>query len=246
MKIIHNKLHKDDIKIFGKDIDGDPSNAGYTIGDALNMPFLWEMWNATPHNDDTTLKRFMLISENYKNSIVYYYNKHRPRDEPIPNIQRICNAVDMYSQNHDIDNDFIKKIKSNHILCVHIRSGDLDVHPKVIDTIQALSQLYEEVYIFSGIHLDQNHRSNNDKISSFMGVMNNLLTNKKFKLLLAEPDIHMVLMREAKNLFVHRGGYSALGAILCKGNVFASEHFGHMYTEKWKHYVPRFINTISI
>ena len=79
-----------------------------------------------------------------------------------------------------------------------------------------------------------------------MGVMNNLLTNKKFKLLLAEPDIHMVLMREAKNLFVHRGGYSALGAILCKGNVFASEHFGHMYTEQWKHYVPRFINTISI
>jgi hypothetical protein len=78
-----------DIEIFGKtEIKEDPINAGYNLGDLLNMPFLYGVWEQNPHGGKERLDRMNIIGKAYPGSILSNYISDRPEDEPIPNMER--------------------------------------------------------------------------------------------------------------------------------------------------------------
>ena len=52
------KIDYYDIEIYGnRTINEDPINAGYNLGDLLNMPFLYGIWEQNPHGGKERLDR---------------------------------------------------------------------------------------------------------------------------------------------------------------------------------------------
>ena len=76
--------------------------------------------------------------------------------------------------------------------------------------------------------------------------MNRILDKQgKFILIIDNADNHLSLMRNASNLLVHTGGFSALGAIVAKGNVFYTDSFSHVSMKNWKTHVDTKLTRIK-
>lgn len=214
-------------KIFGIDDKLDKIRAGYNIGDLLNMPSLGGYWKRNPHNTVEDLHRMHYIANLYKDSILSYYCEHRPHDELIPCNDRIIKAVEKFIKS--FSDEHLQRIfdcvSNDDVLCVHVRCGDKEIEKDYIDCIKKLSQKYKQVYILSGLHIDERFASNHLKKERFLNIMNHLLRVSNISLIVASPDVHISIMRKATNLLIHKGGFSAIGMLVNKNNIFITKYF---------------------
>ena len=234
-------VSRENIVIFGKQINEDVRNAGYNIGDLLNMPYLANAWNANPHHDEQALQRMYIIGTHYKGSIVSNYIENRPPLEIVPNIPRVIEATKKYTEEIAIHKtpELFESVQEETTLCIHVRCGDKTVDPVYIGLIENLSRDYKKVYLFGGIHLDEYYKSNEEKTAIFIETMNAILSkNNNIYLVLCEPDMHISLMSKARHLLLHHGGFSVVGSIVCKhGQLHATPLFNTMFYENWQKYV---------
>lgn len=214
-----------DIQIYGNpEIKEDPIYAGYNLGDLLNMPFLYGVWEQNPHGGKERLDRMNIIGNNYPNSILSHYISGRPEEEAVPNIQRIINATEKYIQENKKLNEIFQKVRESTCICVHVRCGDLLVEEEYIDKIAEFSQKYETVIILSGINMDEHYLDDHLKKCNFVYFMNRILErNENIFLYMDSPDNHLAIMRKSANLLLHKGGFSMLGYIVATGKVFITE-----------------------
>ena len=215
-----------DINIYGNpEIKEDPIHAGYNLGDLLNMPYLYGVWEQNPHGGKERLERMNIIGNAYPESILSNYISERPEEEVVPNIERIVNATNKYIyKNAKPLEEIFKKVEDPKCLCVHVRCGDLLVEDEYIEKIAEFSQKYETVILLSGINMDEHYLEDHLKKCNFRHFMNKILErNENIVLHLDSPDNHLAIMRNAANLLLHKGGFSMLGYIVATGNVFTTE-----------------------
>jgi hypothetical protein len=224
-----------DIINYDKIIKDDLRNAGYNIGDLLNMPHLNNTWESFPHANIDILERMYLLSKNYENSILNYYCSGREEEENIPNINRIIKSVELFkNKNKNILIDILQIVKDPNCCCVHIRSGDLLVELEFIECILKLSDMFNKIILLSGVHLDELYRSEIDKKFIFVNTINHIMSQRdNIYVYLNNPDIHLSIMSEASNLLIHKGGFSCLGSIVCNGNLFITPYFTHAKESNW-------------
>jgi len=237
MKGLFRVVTPKDIPVPPDKVPGDRRDAGYNIGDLLNMPSLMGIWNQNPHHTDELLYRMYLVGSFFKNSILNKYCAQRDNDEEIvPNIPRIRESVMEYvEENKSKLKDALDMVQHETTLCVHVRNGDLETETEYIELIKKLSKSYETVILLSGIHRDIHLKKSNEKIDNFVQTMNNILClNSNIYLCLEEPDDHLALMMNASNLLLHKGGFSCLGSIVCHGNVFITSLFEYSTHLLWQ------------
>jgi hypothetical protein len=215
-----------DIQIYGNpEIKEDPIHAGYNLGDLLNMPFLYGVWDQNPHGGKERLERMNIIGKGYSGSILSNYISERPEEEAVPNIERIVNATEKYIyENAKPLEEIFKKVRDLKCLTVHVRCGDLLVEDEYIERITEFSQKYNTVILLSGINMDEHYLDDHLKKCNFRYFMNKILErNEKIILHLDSPDNHLAIMRNSANLLLHKGGFSMLGYIVATGKVFVTE-----------------------
>jgi len=226
-----------EIKIYDTDFTfTDPRQAGYNIGDLLNMPYLCDIWPTT-----TGTQTMYDVSQVCRNSVLDIYCHTKPKQEIVPNIPRIIGSVQTYlKKNQKNLSNILKLVRKKKCLCVHVRSGDLIVDDAYIKIIHKLSRKFKYVVLLSGIHLDQYFFDHATKIQNFLSTMNHILTlNKNVYLYLDKPDNHLCIMKVASHLLIHHGGYSALGSILVTGKLYITPEFHHANSENWKKHVNK-------
>jgi len=192
------------------------NSGGYAIGDLLNMPAVYGRWYQNPHHSEETYESFLNVSKQYPESILAIYSSLRAdTNEPIPNLSKIEQAVDIYTiytkQKHQI-------LEDDQVLFIHLRSGDKGVvEDYYIEKINQVALKYRFLVVLAGIHADQKYhtteQSKQNLIESFKKI-----NNSKIQLNLDTADNHLVIMRKCKNLMVHKGGFSTLGCIVFTGD----------------------------
>jgi hypothetical protein len=120
-------------------------------------------------------------------------------------------------------------------LCVHIRTGDTGlVSDFFIDVIYQLSLKYKRVILFTGIHADQSWKkldiSKNNCVTSINAILSK---NTNIFVYMDNPDIHLSLFSVAKNLLLHKSGFSILASFVATGNVFVTDEFTASTQQLW-------------
>ena len=125
--------------------------------------------------------------------------------------------VDLFIKNNNVS-ILINKVNNNNILCVHLRSGDKGiVEDEYINKINILANKYKKIIILSGIHSDETDSTiENSKLNLIRSLKK--IKNNKVEIHMDTPDNHLVMMRNAKNLLIHKGGFSILGSLIFNGN----------------------------
>jgi len=230
-------ITNEDVIIYDKLISNDERNAGYNIGDLLNMPSLHNIWNQMPHADESMLQKMHLIGSNYENSILNIYCKNREHTgEIVPNIPLIQKAVDQFTneQKHTYS-DMLSLIQTPTTLCVHVRNGDLDTEEVFIKRIVDMATNYTHVILLTGVHLDEAYKNNDMKKANIINTINSILEQRhNIYVYLNTADVHLSLMRNATNLLLHKGGFSCLGSIVASGNLFITDLFTHVKHSNWQ------------
>jgi Golgi nucleoside diphosphatase len=47
------------------------------------------------------------------------------------------------------------------------------------------------------------------------------------------PDVHLSLFSVAKNLLLHKNGFSILASFVCTGNIFVTDEFSAASQQNW-------------
>jgi len=232
---LKNNINKDDIIIYDeeykKDITKNKLNLlGYNIGDLFNMPSLHGNLKFNYDYKKKLINQAIGISKLYKNSILFYYFENKPKTEEVPNISRIENSVKKYFElNKDNFKDILDIVIDKNNLCIHLRSGDKICNDDFKKIIIEQYKKFQKIIILCGIHLDETYNNNNEKVNNLLNDLNSILSaNKNIYVYLDKPDIHICLMYMASNLLVHQGGFSAIGSIVCTGNVFYTNSFTYV------------------
>lgn len=235
-------ISKSDIIILDNFIKEDSRNAGYNLGDLLNMPSLNGSWPQTPHADSFTLNRMNLLGENYTDSILSYYCLNRENnDEIVPNISLIIDSVKIFIEKNIHKYSYIFDIvKDPEVCCVHLRNGDQHSEESYINLIVNLSYKFKKIIILSGVHLDTAYKNNEDKVTNIINTINLILTkNNNIFAFLDSPDVHLSIMLQASNLLIHKGGFSCLGSIVSTGNLFITKYFNFNEHAIWENMVNK-------
>jgi len=232
-------ITRKDISILNQKVPGDSLDAGYNVGDLLNMPALSGVWEQTPHKDEITLYRMHLIACFYKNSVLDRYCRSRNHSDPkeiIPNVDRIRVSLSEYTRENQYNfKDALDIAQKKTTLCIHLRNGDIDSESAYIKLIKKLSSQYDTILLLSGIHRDSHYKDLTTKQENFISTLNDILSSSpNIYLYMAEPDIHLSIMMHASNLLVHKMGFSCLGSIVSKGNLFITPIFHFQLCPKWQ------------
>jgi len=193
------------------------NDGGYAIGDLLNMPSVCGIWYQNPHNSEETYESFLNVSKQYPESILAIYSSLRTdTNEPIPNLSKIEQAVDIYTiytkQKHQILYD------DDQVLFIHLRSGDKGVvEDYYIEKINQVASKYRSLVVLTGIHADQRFHTTEQSKRNLIESLKKI-NSSKIQLNLDTADNHLVIMRKCKNLMVHKGGFSTLGCIVFTGD----------------------------
>ena len=232
-------ITRKDISILNQKVPGDSLDAGYNVGDLLNMPALSGVWEQTPHKDEITLYRMHLIACFYKNSVLDRYCRSRNHSDPqeiIPNVDRIRTSLSEYiTENQHKFKAALDIAQKPTTLCVHLRNGDIDSEYAYIELIKKLSSQYDTILLLSGIHRDSHYKDLTTKQENFISTLNDILSSSpNIYLYMAEPDIHLSIMMHASNLLLHKMGFSCLGSIVSKGKLFITPLFHFQSCPKWQ------------
>jgi hypothetical protein len=127
------------LKIYDQDIHFvDTRQAGYNIGDLLNMPYLSHQW---PQSKGSPL--MYEVGRVCPNSILNIYCHDKPPEELVPNLPRLIRSVETYMKRYKLlfvqFKPLLKLVRHKDTLCVHVRSGDQQVSSEYIKTIERLS-----------------------------------------------------------------------------------------------------------
>lgn len=258
MKLL-KQINKEDIKIY--DLSSNFGDTGYNIGDLLNMPYIFESWGQNYyHADKNIYENAIKTAKNNPETILNTYYTSRPETENIPNIDRILDSTNIFLQNSELLNNAIVNeyiLNDNSIICLLRVGSDNDfgdMDSTYYDTILFLSRKYKNVIILSGIgrhiYTDENANYIVTNKNNLIRSINKLcsLSDNIYYINDITPDEQLCIMKLAKNLLVHRGGFNLLGVLLCCGNIYATEKFLPYYTNRLKNILNkqkkniRFIN----
>jgi hypothetical protein len=214
----------------------DEGKESYIIGDLLNMPYFFARWNNNPHACHYTYNLFKKTALQYPENILGIYDKSRTdENETFPNIQRIRESVDTYIDRNINENQILKsslELCNEETLFIHLRAGDKGiVENEFLEKIILLSDHFKNIVILCGIHqnAERSHHFPNieESIYNMRYSLDCLLSKKEnVKIDTNEPDVHLSIMRKAKHLLLHKGGFSMLGALLFTGdNLYITELF---------------------
>jgi hypothetical protein len=204
----------------------------YNVGDILNMPHLSGVWPEKIYLS----KKIKTDDIIYDETIINLYEKNKPDDEIVPNIPRIINSVneftEKYKQHYINIYNFVKNPKC---MCVHVRSGDKDVlTDHFINVIYDFSQKFDYIILLSGVHSATYAKSHDEKVNNFFIDINKILNlNSNIYIYLDIPDVHLSIMMNASNLLLHCGGFSAVASIISTGNLYITKKFNHAFSENW-------------
>jgi hypothetical protein len=205
----------------------DDNKSSYNIGDLLNMPHFFANWNNTPHHNDFEYNKYERTAMEYEDTILGIYHRTRTHpEEPIPNVTRIRSSIDTYIEKNIDTNanlqNILEKCNDDTVLFVHLRSGDYGiVEDEYMKVIHSLSDNYSQIVILCGIHHSGENRHifppipeciENLKKSLCKIMTDNILIDASI------PDVHVCAMSKAKNLLIHKGGFSILGSLVFTGN----------------------------
>lgn len=230
-------------------INEDTRQAGYNMGDLLNIPYLSNQWDENchkglSHHTYNELFRMNLLGNFYKKSILYYYtNSRKDNNEVVPNIKLINESVNTFKNNNYMKyQNILTQVKNPTTLCIHLRVGEgfgaLD--SVLIESIKYFSKIFKYLIILMGVHLDEAEATAKDKIKSVTDALNIILNlSNNIFYYHGNADIHLMLMSEASNLLVHNGGYSCLGSIVSTGNLFITDLFYFKDSDNWKTIVAK-------
>lgn len=211
----------------------DENKPFYSLGDLLSTPSFWaHWWGKRTHADHYFLAGYKVVVENYPDSLLSIYSSlsSHLQDEIIPNIEVLNSSTNLYIQRNNIhDNKIVKKITQDDCLCVHLRLGDKGpISEDFFDKIKDLSEKYNTIVIFTGVHKDARF----DNIKSCIEKTNSSLVklldkiNTKIIIDYSPPDVHIGYMALCKNLLLHRGGFSILGGLVFTGeNLYVTHLF---------------------
>ena len=120
-------------------------------------------------------------------------------------------------------------------LCVHLRTGDYGlVSDFYINVIHQLSLKYKKVILFTGIHADQSWNKLDTSKNNCVTSINTILSkNTNIFVYLDNPDIHLSLFSVAKNLLLHKNGFSILASFVSTGNIFVTDEFSAATQQNW-------------
>lgn len=240
----YTNITESDITIYGsnKDTSEDSRQAGYNIGDLLHMPYLAGLWGMEIPNSSS---RISIISKLFVPSILHEYMNLRTKEEAIPNIPRIIEAVQSYENKvlHTLPLSFtsvFEKVKRPDCLCVHLRLGDQNASSSFLSIVKKLSTQFSSVIFLSGVHRDTIYKNNSLKIQNTISVVNQLGNNIPHSdIYLDEPDQHILLMKHATHLLIHKGGFSCLGSIVNTGQLYITNEFTHAFHPHWITHVSK-------
>jgi len=232
MKLL-SLISEDDLELY---VDTSVNKYGYNLGDFLNAPYYMGLWKQNPHNSEELLERLNKMAKNYPKTILGLYCDARPDNENVPSIPRLKYATNLFLKNNMDD---IKEIHTlvtdDTTLCVHLRTGDYGlVSDFFINAIGQLSLKYKKVILFTGVHADQSWASMDKSKNNCVDSINKILSkNTNIFVYLDNPDIHLSLFSVAKNLLLHRNGFSILASLVCSGNIFVTDEFSAASHQNW-------------
>ena len=181
------------------------------------------------------IRKWKNHSIHFPETIVYYFYSHSIEELIVafPCHYILKQSVENYIQEQSLDmSDMINRHLNT--LTVHLRIGDFgDLRENFINKFKELLKDYENCIILLGLHITPCGNTD-DIISSYINAITNCLQmSDKIKISVASADEHLCMMFEASNLLVHRGGFSLLGMILCKGKVFYTEEMKDRMNKKF-------------
>ena len=210
----------------------------YNLGDILNIPLKNDVYNKNwipmRCKHCRSNKKFKEYIDEYPNTLLEkYYNLTLKKNLDIknrPNFEVLKEVLNTY------ENPLLK-YNTNNIFVVHIRAGDKgkvesDYIDKIIELVKKIKPDY--VILLGNFHNSINYKRNpnllvdgkkdlEDIFKRIQEYCNNVLYLKD-----NDADTDLVIMYNAPHLLVHKGGYSALGAFVCKGNVYYSNQYWHL------------------
>jgi len=244
MKLLKN-IEIKDINVY--DLSSNFGHSGYNLGDLLNMPYIFESWGQNYyHADKHIYTNAINTAKNNPETILNIYYTSRPETENIPNVCRILDSTDIFLQkskllSNVIVNEYI--LSDDSIVCL-LRVGSSsdfgDIDSTYCDIISFMSRSYKNVIILSGvgrhIYTDENADYIKESKKNLVKCVNKLcsLSNNIYYINNITPDEQLCIMKLAKNLLVHRGGFNLLGVLLCSGNIYATPDFLKYYTNRLK------------
>lgn len=218
---------------------------GYNIGDIFNMPS-YLLGGKYPRNGreySTTVGRAAAIKyphsiigiygllENHEKCYTLLVNNITQNRKPcaiFPNVRVLKQAVTVWGMMNPTKSREIHARLGEDVLVVHIRSGDKGQMEDVYaDAIVSHSKKFKKTMVIGGIHSDERrldlNKSRENLASDISSLEGKIINLEFFK---EHPDAHLYTMQKASHLLLHKGGFSALGALLNEGgNVYVTEVF---------------------
>jgi hypothetical protein len=232
MKLLSLVL-EDDIEIY---IDDSVNKYGYNLGDFLNAPYYMGLWKQNPHNSQELLDRLNNMAKKYPKTILGLYCDERPQNENVPSVPRLKYVTNSFLKNN-MDNikEIHDMVTDDSTLCVHLRTGDYGlVSEFFINVIYQLSLAYKKVILFTGIHADQSWNKLDSSKNNCVTSINTILSkNTNIFVYLDNPDTHLSLFSVAKNLLLHKNGFSILASLVATGKVFVTDEFSAISQQTW-------------
>jgi hypothetical protein len=207
--------------------------AGYNMGDLLNMPSFLGLW--PPHGSQAITDASRKVGKHLPNSTIGLYHSnttagmeklwHKCRE---PNIKRLKVAIQL-AQKIDAHPapHLLTLVRSADTLVVHVRSGDTGIISEEYEKHASnLVHNFSHIVLLGQVHGDKRH----DTDKSLKNLRHDL-QRLAGSMVISKPDLSVTygsfspdhdlyLMSEASNLLVHKGGFSGLAALVCRGTVF--------------------------
>ena len=163
----------------------------------------------------------------FPKTIVDYFYSHTFEELTacsFPSHELLRASVNKYFNECSTDSDSLQ-VRQPRTLTVHIRIGDMgDARHGFFNHLEKLLGGFDSCLVLLGLHMTTvlgGPDGSDIILKSYVETIRTcLLLSKKIRISCASADEHLCIMYEASNLLVHRGGFSLLGMILCKGKVF--------------------------
>jgi hypothetical protein len=201
---------------------------GYCIGDLMNMPSLMSPPRFPTHGVKRLIDAAHTVAQlNPTTFIGIYYNVYN-KSCPIPYIPKVHWAINEYGRRkYRSDSESLSLVRNETTLLVHVRSGDRGaISTSYKSHIMKLSSSFETICLIGGVHADRLSAPENVSKANLNDDFNNITATlsglgKRVHVRTTKlPDDDFYLMYSAANLLVHKGGFSAIGGLVCKGRVF--------------------------
>lgn len=206
------------------------SRFGYNVGDLLNMPSFTGAYQATwpPNGKRELVEVATAIHLSHPKSIIgRYFQNYTCCLERLPLIRRLQDVVASYGESVDasLQGYLRSTIESQDTLLVHVRSCDKSVpHNNFLNYAATLSSSFRSIVLMGQCHNDTRYANHHDALEnlrqSFQTLARRMGREKVTLFPRANADDHVFAMSRASHLLVHRGGFSAVGALVCRGKVY--------------------------